>query len=76
MNFSFIRKSFLVFVTSNVYYNCALDACDFFLKPGVFFTSKGQVNEPVLRGPPIATSGFIGLTGFIAMNKYVVSPLL
>ena len=41
MNFSFRRKS-------KVYYACVLEVCDFFHKLGVFFTSRGQMKEPVL----------------------------
>ena len=51
MYFSFIRisKVSLVFATSNVYWTCVLEVCDFFHKSGAFYTSRGQVNEPVLR---------------------------
>ena len=43
MNFSFTRDSSSVFVTSNVYWVCALEACDFFPRSSVFFPSKGLV---------------------------------
>ena len=58
MNLSFSRKSkiSLVFATSNVYWTCVLEACDFFHKSSVFFTSRGQMNEPVLRRYAITTS--------------------
>ena len=47
MNFSFTRIS-SVFDTSNVYWTCALEACDFFPRSCVFSTSKGLVNDLVL----------------------------
>ena len=51
MNFSFRRKSKIssVFAASKVYCNCVLEVCDFFHKLGAFFTSRGQINELVLR---------------------------
>ena len=57
MNFSFSRKSkiALVFATSNVYWTCVLEVCDFFHKSSVFFTSRGKMNEPTLRRSATAT---------------------
>ena len=47
MNFSFIRISSIL-ATSNVYWTCAFEVCDFFHRSCVFSTSKGLVNDPVL----------------------------
>ena len=51
MNFSFIRKSKIssVFATSNVYYTCVLEVCEFFHNLGVFFTNIWHMNERVLK---------------------------
>ena len=49
MNFSFIRKSKISLVTSKVYCACVLEVYDYFHKLGSFFTSRGQMKEPVLE---------------------------
>ena len=61
MNFSFTRKSNIssIFATSNVYWTCVVEAYDFFHKSCVFFTSKGQVNDPIFGRSVTATSRFI-----------------
>ena len=46
------EKISLVFATSKVYYACVLEVCDFFHKSSAFFTSRGQMREPVLGRPP------------------------
>ena len=58
MNFSFRRKSkiFSIVITSKVYCTCELKASDFFHKLGAFFTSRGQIKEPVLRRSAIEIS--------------------
>ena len=58
MDFSFKRKSkiSLVFPASKLYCTCVLDFCDFFHKSSVFFISRGQMNEHVLRRSAIAIS--------------------
>ena len=48
MNFSFTRIS-LVFATSNIYWTCALEACNLFPRSCVFSTSKCLVNDLVLE---------------------------
>ena len=47
MNFSVTRIS-SVFAASNVYWTCALEACDFFSSSCVLSTSKGLVNDLII----------------------------
>ena len=59
MNLSSRRKSKIssVFATSKVYCSYVLEVCDFFHKSDAFFTSRGQMNEPILRrSTPVISS--------------------